>query len=132
MYARYLLSGVAALALAGSATVSMAATGEPTAAHSRGSMNGAPHLSMAKKRMISQELTGRAQLPPSDFHACLDRTLPRILTLNPIPRKLASQFPEIRRDNYAVLKGEEVLLVIPQTRKVVAVIKDWSDAGLGG
>ena len=59
-------------------------------------------------------------------------TLAGSLTLNPIPRKLASQFPKIRRDNYAVLNNEEVLLVDPQTRKVVAVIKDWSDAGLGG
>jgi hypothetical protein len=132
MYARYLLSGVAALALAGSATLSMAANGEPTAEHSRGSMHGALHLSMAKKRTISQELTGRAQLPPLDLDASPDRTLPRSLTLNLIPRKLASQFPKIRRDNYAVLKNEEVLLVNPQTRKVVAVIKDWSDAGLGG
>jgi hypothetical protein len=132
MYATYLLSGVAALALAGSATLNMAATGEPTAEHSRGAMHGALHLSLAKKRTISQELTGPAQLPPSDFHVSPDRALPGSLTLNPIPRKLASQFPKIRRDNYAVLNNEEVLLVDPQTRKVVAVIKDWSDAGLGG
>lgn len=132
MYARYLLSGVAALTLAGSATLSIAATGGATTDHSRGSMQGALHLSKAKKRTISQELAGRAQLPPSDFHASPHSILPKSLTLDPIPRKLASQFPTIRRDNYAVLKDEEVLLVNPQTRKVVAVIKDWSDAGLGG
>lgn len=87
---------------------------------------------MAKKRTMSQEFTGPARLPPTDFHASRDRTPAGSLTLNPIPRKLASQFPKIRRDNYAVLNNEEVLLVDPQTRKVVAVIKGWSDAGLGG
>jgi hypothetical protein len=75
MYARYLLSGVAALALAGSATLSMAANGEPTAEHSRGSMHGALHLSMAKKRTISQELTGRAAVATVGF-ACEPRPHP--------------------------------------------------------
>jgi hypothetical protein len=90
------------------------------------------HLSKTKKRTNSRQLAGRAQLPPSDFHTSPHSILPRSLTLDPIPRKLASQLPTIRRDNYAVLKDEEVLLANPQTRKVVAVIKDWSDAGLGG
>jgi hypothetical protein len=35
-------------------------------------------------------------------------------------------------DGDTVLKDEEALPVNPQTRKVVAVIKDCSDAGLGG
>ena len=75
---------------------------------------------------------GPEQLPPRDFHAVDDSTLPRSLTLSALPHKLASQFPMIRRDDYAVLKNQEVLLVNPRTRKVVAVIKEWSDAGLGG
>jgi hypothetical protein len=89
-------------------------------------------LSMAQKRSTGGGLTGPEQLPPPDFHAIGDRILPRSLTLSPLPRKLASQFPMISRDDDALLKNDEALLANPQTRKVVAVIKDWSDAGLGG
>jgi len=136
MYARYLLSGVAALALAATASVGIAATGGSTTRQSHAmaccSVQAALHLSKVQKRRISRALTGPTQLPPSDFHASPDSILPESLTLSPIPRKLAGQFPMLNRDDYAMLKSEEVLLVNPQTRKVVAVIKDWSDAGLGG
>jgi hypothetical protein len=131
MHVRYLLGGVAALALVGNVTTGRAATrGSDTMVCC--SMQTAPHLSMAQKRSISATLVGPKQLPPADFHAVDDGTLPRSLTLGALPHKLASQFPMIRRDDYAVLKNQEVLLVNPRTRKVVAVIKDWSGAGLGG
>jgi hypothetical protein len=126
---RYVLGGVAALALVGSVTPGRAASHGSMACCS---MQGVPHLSMAQERSISEKVMAPAQLPPPNFHAVDDSTLPRSLTMSALPRKLARQFPMIGRDDYAALKNEEVLLVNPQTRKVVAVIKDWSDAGLGG
>jgi hypothetical protein len=131
MYIRYLLGGIAALALVGSVTPGRAAT-HGSKAMACCSMPSALHLSMAQKRSISGRLMATEQLPPPDFHAVDDSTLPRSLRMSALPRKLARQFPTIRRDDYTVLKNEEVLLVNPRTRKVVAVIKDWSDAGLGG
>jgi hypothetical protein len=131
MYIRYGLGGIAALALVGSVTPGRAATHD-SKTMACCAMPGALHLSMAQKRSISGRLMGPEQLPPPDFHAANDSVLPRSLTMSALPRKLARQFPMIRRDDYAVLKNEEVLLVNPRTRKVVAVIKDWSDAGLGG
>jgi hypothetical protein len=131
MYIRYLLGGIAALALVGGVTPGRAATHD-SKAMACCSMQGALHLSMAQKRSISGRLMGPEQLPPPDFHAVDDSPLPRSLTMSALPRQLARQFPMIRGDDYAVLKNEDVLLVNPRTRKVVAVIKDWSDAGLGG
>ena len=88
-------------------------------------------FSVASPHSLSSEVSLRAATPP-DFHAVDHSALPRSLTLSPLPRKLARQFPMIRRDDYAVLKNDEVLLVNPRTRRVAAVIEDWSDAGLGG
>jgi hypothetical protein len=51
MYAGYLLSRVAALTFAGSATLSIAATGGATTDHPRGSMQGA-HCISARRRNV--------------------------------------------------------------------------------
>jgi hypothetical protein len=63
MYIRYLLGGVAALALVGSVTPGRAAT-HRSQAMACCSMQGAQHLSMAQERSISGRLVGPEQLPP--------------------------------------------------------------------
>lgn len=123
MYVRYLLGGVAALALVGSVTAGRAAT--------HGSKS-ALHLSMAQKRSISGRLRGPEQLPPRGFHAVDDSPLPRSLTLSALPHKLRSQFPMIRRDDYANTEEPRSPVGKSANAEVVAVIRDWSDAGLGG
>jgi hypothetical protein len=119
------LNGATVIALLGSVILCIAAP-PPAAPLS------APDLTPVQKRAISQSIVGNGQFAPPTFHVSIGAIVPQSVELAPLPNSVTDQVPSIRRDDFAALKGQEVLLVRPQDRKVVGVIEDWADASLGG
>jgi hypothetical protein len=121
----YFLGGSTAIALLGSIALATAATGPSTFRNSVA-------LTSAQQRTISNGINGNRQVAPSTFHASVGRTVPKSLMLKPLPQAVTRRVPSIKGDDYVALRNQEVLVVRPLDRKVVAVIKDWADASLGG
>jgi hypothetical protein len=119
------LGGSTAIVLLGSISLATAATGPLSFGNSVALMS-------AQQRTISNGITGSRQVAPPTFHPSVGGTVPKSLTLKPLPEAVTRQIPKIKGDDYVALRNQEVLVVRPLDRKVVAVIKDWADASLGG
>jgi hypothetical protein len=118
----YFLGGSTAIAFLGSIALATAATGPSNSAA----------LTSARQRTIINGITGNRQVAPPAFSASIGATIPKSLTLKRLPQAVTRQVPSIKGDGYVALKNQEVLVVRPLDRKVVAVIKEWADASLGG
>jgi hypothetical protein len=95
----------------------------------------APHagsavsLSKAKQREIYLDVNGRSpsEVAPPGFKAAVGAIVPRDIKLKPLPAEVVKQDAALKAYDYAVvyyyaMTTDEVLIVDPESRKIVAVV----------
>jgi hypothetical protein len=80
-------------------------------------------LTAAQQQLTWRDLSkqGASQRAPSNFSASVGTTVPNDITLQSIPRTVASQLPTLKPYRFARLPNE-LLIVNPKDKKVVDVI----------
>ena len=80
-------------------------------------------LTDSRKKLIWSEIgrRGFSQTRPANFTPIAGATLPGQVALKPLPLKLTRQVNKLKTYEYAVFKGE-ILIVDPTNKKIVDVI----------
>jgi len=80
-------------------------------------------LTGAQKSVIFRGAIARAQSAPSDFQPSTGATVPQSLRLYAFDDRVQSLVPAAKQYDYLKLPGNDILLVDPNSRKVVAMIE---------
>jgi len=103
-----------------------AGLGAASAANAAGPVN----LTQSQKNTIKSQLSSQnAQAVPGGFTASIGAKVPTSVSLKPLPSKVASQVKSVKDDEYAKLKDNQILIVEPSNRKVVAMINENGTTG---
>jgi hypothetical protein len=86
-------------------------------------------LSNEQKSVIFRGAIAQAESAPSDFHASMGATLPEFLRLYAFDDRVQSLVPAAKQYDYAKLPGNDILLVDPASRKVVAMVQQKDAVG---
>ena len=87
-------------------------------------------LDSSQKYVVFRGASAPAQSAASDFHPSIGATLPQSLMLYAFDDRVQSLVPATKEDDYVKMPGNEVLLVHPGSRKVVAIVEQ-KDAVFG-
>jgi hypothetical protein len=93
------------------------------AAPSAGDPTSEVSLSSAQKGVIFRGAIAQAQSAPSDFHPSMGATVPRSLGFYAFDDRVQSLIPAAKKYDYIKLPSNDILLVDPNSRKVVAMIE---------
>ncbi len=87
---------------------------------------GSEALSMEQQIKVGEMLTndGGAALSAGAFALSAGTVVPAAVQLRPVPDNVAAAAPQLRDRTYVVVE-EQIAIVEPQTRKVVAVVQRW-------
>ena len=98
-------------------------------APSAGDPNSEVSLSSAQKSVIFRGAIAQAQSAPSDFHPSIGAIVPKSLGLYAFDHNVEGLVPAAKEYDYVKLPGNDVLLVDPGSRKIVAVVGEKDVTG---
>jgi hypothetical protein len=84
---------------------------------------GVVSLTKMDKSAIVRGAIARPQSAPSDFHPSMGATVPRSMELYAFDDRVQSLTPAAQKYDYVKLEGNNVLLVDPASRTVVAMVE---------
>lgn len=109
-----------------SATMAVVLAAGMSAGFAATSMN----LTNQQKQSIQQSLMSEpAQSQPNGFTAQLGKKVPSSVKLNKVPSQLAQKVPSVKNDDYAKFRNNEIVIVNPNNREIMAVIGQSSTTG---
>jgi hypothetical protein len=107
---------VAAIALAAGIGVASAA----------GPMN----LTQDQKQKIQENLASQpSEQMPSGFTPTVGEKVPQSVSLKQLPSDVTSEVSELKNEQFAKSQNNDIILVDPQSREIVAVIEGTSTTG---
>jgi hypothetical protein len=88
------------------------------------------NLTQHQKEMIQQNLsTESGQSIPSGFMPGVGKKVPSSVSLKQLPSNLKNQISSLKNEEYAKFNNNEIVLVNPSDRDVVATIQGASTTG---
>jgi hypothetical protein len=88
------------------------------------------NLTDQQKQSIQQSLASRpAQQQPTGFTAQLGEKVPSSVKLNKLPGQLVQQVPSVKNDEFAKFTNNEIVIVNPTDKKVLAIVGQNSTTG---
>ena len=91
---------------------------------------GPVNLTEQQQQSIQQGLSSQAgQSAPSEFTAKVGEKVPDSVNLDAMPSDTADQVPELKGHDFAKFENNEIIIVDPSSREVVAVIHQSSTTG---
>jgi hypothetical protein len=92
------------------------------------------NLTAAQKQQIASDIGSQiGEKAPASFHAAVGSKVPSSLSLHPLPTKVSTDVSSVKSYEYVKLENNQILLVNPSDRMVVAVIEASSTTtGSGG
>lgn len=111
------LIGIAVLALLGSIGAAAADTASQVS------------LNSTQQSIIAVGAIAQAQPAPSDFHPSIGAIVPQSLRLYAFDTNVQSVVPAAKQYDYVKLPNQDVLLVDPSSRKVVAMVEPKNAGG---
>ena len=88
------------------------------------------NLTDQQKQSIQHGLASLpAQSLPGGFAAQLGGKVPSSVTLKKLPSDLAQQVPSVKNDEFAKFTNNEIVIVNPSSKKIVAIIGQSSTTG---
>jgi Protein of unknown function (DUF1236) len=97
-----------------------------------GTSAGPDGLSMEQQTKVGEILTKEAGPPlhGGNFSLAVDSKVPAQVELRPVPASVDVIAPQFRGRNYLVV-DEQIAIVDPQSRKIMAVLQRWQSQGGG-
>jgi hypothetical protein len=88
------------------------------------------NLTQQQREMIQQNLSTEPGQPmPSGFRATVGQKVPGSVSLKQLPSNLKNQISSLKNEEYAKFNNNEIVLVNPSGRDVVATIQGASTTG---
>lgn len=120
-----LLIGVGTAAAAGTSSSATMPSSTGGMAAKTGTSSPENQLGLTRPQMqrIYQGIgNNKAEAAPSGFQPTIGAQAPSALKLHKLPNRVANRVPAVARDKYAMLRGGDLVLVNPKSRKVDEVI----------